>query len=256
MRTSKNSKTSFSLWEKIGVRVSKPNCYSPHLSPLPGGEGVFRGYLIIFVLSLSFLPFQPANAVKDSGSAKAIKKLQMMLQDASAERDRLSAENAKITAELEQLKKEIDKEKKAATALVDKHAKDLAAQKNIADEVHGRLDKTTAKLHEVIDKYNALNQSKNELATEHGSLQNTQKFTASELKACESKNAKMFEGAKQVVVAYQRCQGKGIVDTFIDSEPFTQIDSVGLETIIQDYEDKLVKQKFHPTENVKTEVTE
>jgi hypothetical protein len=110
------------------------------------------------------------------------------------------------------------------------------------------LDNTTAKLREVIDKYNSLNQSKNELTAEHSSLQNTQKFTASELKACETKNIKMFEGAKQVLLGYQRCQTKSLVDTLIDLEPVTQIDDVKLETIIQDFEDKLVKQKFQDCE--------
>ncbi|NOS73102.1 MAG: hypothetical protein HOP36_00895, partial [Methyloglobulus sp.] len=60
-----------------------------------------------------------------------------------------------------------------------------------------------------------------------------------------------FEGAKQVITGYQRYQNKGIVDTLIDSEPVTQIDSVELETIIQEYEDKLIKQKFQGAESPK-----
>jgi chromosome segregation ATPase len=203
---------------------------------------------MFMLLVLAFSPIQIAYAAKESGSAKAIKKLQMMVKDATAERDRLTAENGKITAELVQLKKQSEQEKKTATTLADKHSKELTAQKSIADEIHNRLDNTTAKLREVIDKYNALNQSKNELATEHSSLQNNQHFTASELKACEAKNIKLYEASKEVIASYQGCQDKGIVGTLMDSEPVLQINSVEYETIAQDYEDKLNKQKFKASE--------
>ena len=207
---------------------------------------------IVFLAVIGIGSIQPTYAAdKESGSAKAIKKLQMMVRDANAERDRLTTENAKIAAELEQLKKQTEQEKKTTAALADKHTNELASQKSIAVEIHNQLDNTTVRLREVIEKYNALNQSKTELAAQHGNLQNTQQFTASELKKCESKNTKMFEGAKQVITGYQRCQNKGIVDTLIDSEPVTQIDSVELETIIQEFEDKLIKQKFQGTENTK-----
>lgn len=201
--------------------------------------------LVIFVLINGMLLSGAAIAAKESsGSAKAIKKLQMMVNDVSAERDRLKTENATVAAELEQLKKQLEQEKSATVALGDKLNSEIAAQKSNADEIRTRLDNTTAKLHEVIDKYNALNKSKNELTLEHSNLQNTQQFTASELKACESKNLKMYEGAKEIIGGYQSCQNKGIVDTLLDSEPVLQIKNVEFETIIQEYEDKLNKQKF------------
>jgi hypothetical protein len=46
MGISKNSKSSFSLWEKVGMRVLKSIIYNPHPSPLPEEEGVFRDPLI------------------------------------------------------------------------------------------------------------------------------------------------------------------------------------------------------------------
>lgn len=174
-----------------------------------------------------------------------------MVQEATTERDSVKAEIAKISADLELAKKDLEKEKQAKADLEKKELKlngEIAAQKNNVEEVRDRLDKTTAKLHEVIDKYNALNQSKNELAAAHATLQNTQQFTASELKTCEGKNIKMFEGAKQVIDGYQRCQNKGMLDNLIDSEPATQINNVGFEKIVQDYQDKLIKQKYHPSQ--------
>ncbi|MDA1343533.1 MAG: type III pantothenate kinase [Proteobacteria bacterium] len=42
MGISKNSKSSFSLREKVDMRGLKSSIYNPHPSPLPEGEGIFR----------------------------------------------------------------------------------------------------------------------------------------------------------------------------------------------------------------------
>ncbi len=210
--------------------------------------------IVLLTLAISAFLWQPVNAAKENGSAKTIKKLQMMVQEATADRDRLSNENAKIAADLAQAKKDLEQEKKAKTEFESKEKKlnsDILAQKGATDAVRLRLDETMGKLHEVIEKYNTLNQSKNELAVEYGSLKNTQQFTSAELKACEAKNIKMYEGAKAIVIGYDKCQDKSIVDTLMDSEPFSQIKSVEFETVVQEYEDKLRKQKFQPSESPK-----
>jgi len=61
----------------------------------------------------------------------------------------------------------------------------------------------------------------------------------------------MFEGAKQVIAGYNSCQTKDIFDSIIDAEPFSQIKNVEFEAIIQEYEDKLHKQKYHENSNAK-----
>ncbi len=185
----------------------------------------------------------------NGGNAKIVNKLQTMVNEITAERDRLKTENAKIAAELETLKGEVTQGKEAAAALEQRLNTELSAQKAGSDEIRGRLDNTTEKLREVIEKYNALNKAKNELAAEHANLQNSRQLTVSELKLCESKNVKMYQGAKEIIDGYHGCQNKGIVDTLIESEPFLQIKNVEFETIIQEYEDKLNKQKYQGNAN-------
>jgi len=209
--------------------------------------------LFVFWLMIAIMPFGVVHAaVRDGGgNAKIVNKLQTMVKEISAERDLLKTGNDKLTAELEQLKKDLAKLKEENTAAASEEAKlsgELSAQKSSADQLRGRLDSTTAKLHEVIDKYNALNKSKNELNAEHAALQNTQKFTASELQQCESKNTKLYEGAKEVIEGYQSCRNRGIMDALIESEPVLQINNVEFETIVQEYEDKLSKQKYQGKE--------
>lgn len=202
--------------------------------------------LIICAASLDAVIAAPREG---GGNAKIVNKLQAMVNEITTERDRLKTENAKIAAELETLKGEVKQEKEAAVVLEERLSAELSSQKASSDEIRGRLDNTTDKLREVVDKYNALNKAKNELAVEHASLQNNQQFTAAELKMCESKNIKMYEGAKEVIGGYHHCQNKGIVDTLIESEPFLRIKNVEFETIIQEYEDKLNKQKYQGNAN-------
>ena len=203
--------------------------------------------LLLAASAMLLLAGHTAQAAKDGGSAKTIKKLQIMVQDANAEKKRLTTENAKLLAELDKLKKQADQDGKAKTALEAKEKKlngDITAYKKLNDDYRGRLDAATARIHEIIDKYNALNQSKDELAAELNKLKNTQQFTSAELQRCENNNVKMYEGAKKVIDGYQKCKNKGIVDTLLDAEPFTQINSVEFETLAQEYEDKLRKQRY------------
>jgi chromosome segregation ATPase len=198
--------------------------------------------LLVSATSLSAAPRDAAG-----GSAKMVGKLQAMVKEATTERDLLKTENAKVSAELETLKgqlKQNEQDKELAKAAEAKLSADLASQKTASDEVHKRLDNTTAKLREVIEKYNALNKAKTDLEASYAALQNNQQATSSELKSCEAKNLKMFEGAKAVMDGYQSCQQRGVMDTLIGSEPFSQVKNVEFETAMQEYEDKLRKQKY------------
>mgnify|MGYP006294006417 CR=1 FL=1 len=159
---------------------------------------------------------------------------------------------AKMLTELDAAKAEAAKQKEAATALEQSLNNALTAQKASTDEAHKRLDATMAKLHEVIDKYNALNKAKNELATEHAGLQNTQQVTKNELNACETKNVNMYQGAQQVMKSLDACQNRGVIDTLTGSEPFTQIGNVEFELLMQEYENKLKKQKYQRDANATT----
>ncbi|MGZ8152889.1 MAG: hypothetical protein ACXW0Q_09110 [Methylovulum sp.] len=200
------------------------------------------------MIGLTFTGSLHAATRDAGGNAKIVNKLQAMVKEITTERDRLKTENEKTVAELEKLKSELEEKKSAAASAAaekDQLSSELSAQKSSADETRNRLDNTTAKLHEVIDKYNALNKAKNELGLEHSNLQNSQQQTASELKACESKNAKMYQATKEVINGYKSCQNRGVIDTFLESEPVLQINTVEFETLIQDFEDKLSKQQYH-----------
>jgi len=192
--------------------------------------------LAVFVLLIgSLLSATLQAASRDAnGNNKVVSKLQSMVKDITVERDRLKTEKDKLAAEIEQLKQE-------KSAAEDRLSGELATQKNSNAEVRNTLDQTHSKLLEVVEKYNALNQAKNELSATHANLQNTQKQTETELQSCEGKNIKIFEAAKEVLNSYEN---KGVMDSLLKSEPVLQFKSVEMESIIQEYEDKLIKQKY------------
>jgi septum formation topological specificity factor MinE len=195
--------------------------------------------LLMFALLIGGLPLATLQAApRDaSGNNKMVGKLQAMVKEMTVERDQLKTEKDKLVSDMEQLKKE----KAAAASAEDRLNGELEAQKSSNNEVRNKLEQTHAKLLEVIAKYNALNQSKSELSATHANLQNTQKQTEAELQSCEGKNIKMFEAAKEILSRYEK---KGVFDALLKSEPILQFKSVEIESIVQEYEDKLTKQKY------------
>ena len=123
---------------------------------------------------------------------------------------------------------------------------ELAAQKTNNEAITGRLDKTNARLLEVIEKYKALNQEKNELTVKHASLDDcaTARLRLNS-KAAKVKILKMYEATKSLLKNYE---DKGVWETLLHKEPFLQIKTVEMETIAQEYEDKLRKEKYQHKE--------
>ena len=203
--------------------------------------------LIGSLLSTTTVQAAPRAAAAD-GNNKVVVKLQTMVKDITVERDQLKTEKDKLASDIEQLKKE-----KAATASAeDRLSSELAAQKSSNTAVRDTLEQTHAKLLEVIEKYNALNQAKNQLSATHVNLENSHKQTETELQSCEGKNIKMFEAAKEVLNSYEN---KGVMDTLLKSEPILQFKSVEMESLIQEYEGKLIKQKYQHKELSATNAT-
>jgi chromosome segregation ATPase len=190
--------------------------------------------LVVGCLSATNLQAAPRDP---NASNKIVTKLQSMVKDITVERDLLKTEKDKLASEIDQVKQE----KTAAAAAEDRLSSELEAQKSSNAAVRSTLEQTHAKLLEVIEKYNALNQAKNELSATHANLQNTQKLTEGELQSCEGKNIKMFEASREVLNNYE---SKGVLDTLLQAEPILGFKSVEMENIVQEYQGKLTKLKY------------
>ncbi len=202
---------------------------------------VFPALLVGGLLSATV---QAAPRAADPNS-KVVVKLQTIVKDMTSERDLLKTEKEKLAAEVEQVKKDKTAADAAASSVEERLSGELAAQKSTAEEVRTKLDQTHAKLLEVIEKYNVLNKAKTELNTLHANLENTQKQTETNLQSCEAKNLKLFEAGKEVLNTYEH---KDVMDSLLKAEPLLQFKSVEMESIVQEYEDKLLKQKYQHKE--------
>ena len=199
---------------------------------------------VFFAGSLVSVNAQAAPREADANN-KVVVKLQTIVRDMTAERDLLKTEKEKLSAEIDQVKKDKSAAVLAATSVEERLNGELSAQKSSGDEVRNKLEQTHAKLLEVIDKYNALNKAKNELGVLHVNLENTQKQTDTNLQSCEAKNIKLYEAGKEVLNTYEN---KGVMDALLKAEPVLQFKSVEMEAIVQEYEDKLIKQKYQHKE--------
>jgi len=173
-------------------------------------------------------------------------KLQAMVNSLTAERDAAVAEKDKLASEIEKLKKD----KSAAASAEARLSGELAAQKSSAAEVKTRLEQTHTKLLEVIEKYKVLNQEKADLARTHDELQTVQHTTEAELLGCEGKNLKLFEAAKKMLEGYDN---QGVMEALFKSEPVLGFKSVEMESLAQEYEDKLRKQTYRRGEVAKSQ---
>jgi len=88
----------------------------------------------------------------------------------------------------------------------------------------------------VIEKYKVLNQNKGAVENELAELKNKQQVTEQKLASCTEHNVKLYESGKELL---ERYQNKGTISSLLQDEPALQFNSVEMESIIQEYEDKL-----------------
>ncbi len=176
---------------------------------------------------------------RDEGNARIVNRLQGMVRSITAERDVLKAENEKLAAEIEILKREKD----TVVSAQERLSSELDVQKTAAEAVRSRLDTVHAKLQEIVGKFNTLNQAKHRLDQAHTELQSLQAFTRAELLVCEDKNIKMYQATREILDTYQD-RNQSFWSRLIEVEPILRFNSVEVENIIQEYEDKLISQKY------------
>ena len=150
----------------------------------------YKPFVVFIFLMGGLLPNLSLAAPRAAdGNSKALAKLQAMVKEANVERDLLKTEASKMTAEIEQLKKDIA----SKSSNEERVSGELAAQKSSNAQVASTLQQTHAKLLEIIEKHNAINQSKNELSALHNDLKMSHTLKETELQNCESKNIKLYE---------------------------------------------------------------
>lgn len=176
----------------------------------------------------------PREAAKNDG---AMLKLQAMVKSLTAERDAAKTELEKLTSELAELKED----KSSALAAVDSLNSELAAQKASNGALRDRLDKTQTSLHETSEKHKEVSQAKAVLSNEFEALNAKQQATEQQLAICGEHNVKLSQAAHELL---ERYQDKGTLSSLMQDEPILQFQSVEMENLIQEYQDKVNDGKY------------
>ncbi|WP_445366299.1 hypothetical protein ACH5Y9_12545 [Methylomonas sp. BW4-1] len=200
----------------------------------------FPRVAIVFVLissAWSASQAAPREAAKNDG---AVLKLQAMVKSLTAERDAAKAESAKLAEELQELER-LKKAHSAAVAAKEQISSELSVQRNANGEVRERLEKSNARLSDVMEKHKEVSQAKADLQAQLDAINAKQQATEQQLGVCDTHNVKLYEAAKELLARYEN---KGALASVLQNEALLQFNSVEMETIVQEYEDKLNAGKY------------
>ncbi|NOV28805.1 hypothetical protein [Methylomonas sp. ZR1] len=200
----------------------------------------FPKVAVLFVLissAWSASQAAPREAAKNDG---AVLKLQAMVKSLTAERDAAKAESAKLAEELQELER-LKKAHSAAVAAKEQISSELSVQRNANGEVRERLQKSNARLSDVMEKHKEVSQAKADLQAQLTALTTKQQATEQQLGVCDNHNVKLYEAAKELLARYE---DKGALASMLQNEALLQFNSVEMETIVQEYEDKLNAGKY------------
>ena len=165
-----------------------------------------------------------------------------------------NAENDK--AVLQAAQQESDEKVKALTDKLDAMAKKLTADKDAADKaiaaIQAKLDdrdKTLAATREELAKWKDDDKRHFDLATTKEAQRAKLEEQVNQLNHRVAdqlvKNEGMFRVANEILSRYEKF---GLGDALSSREPFTGITRVKLQSLFEEYQDKLVDQKIKPPE--------
>lgn len=197
------------------------------------------------------------HAAEEADPAMAVlKRMREQLRTVMLQQQKTEAERAALqaaTVELEEKNKSLDTKFKAL-------AKESNAQKSAADKAIAELqvkvaeqEREQARLHESLANWKKGHQDVTETArkieAQRAELAARVILLDRKVADHQRKNNELFKIGSEVLSRYE---GFGLGTAIAAREPFTRNMRVKLETLVQDYGDKLVDNKIKPEEQPKT----
>lgn len=165
------------------------------------------------------------------------------LRDAQDQIARLQAKEAEDQRQIQTLTAQASEQKTQASS----GQKEGEQARRAAEAAEREMKQRVGEAQAIVDKWqSAYNQaaavakSRDEAAAHFQAL-NAQLTERTGL--CEMKNTHLFDLANEIL---DKFGSKGFVEGFSRMEPFTQLKRVQLETIVQDYQDKIHDEKLAP----------
>jgi chromosome segregation ATPase len=174
-----------------------------------------------------------AEARREGGDATA--KLQMMLQQANAEKSQLAAENAKLKAERDDLKKSSEESQKQLASETEKLARasrDLSGAQTNRASLQQSFDTLKARFEKLVEQYKKTVEVLREIENERNSLQTMVRDYDVRVTQCEKNNETLYAKNLELIDLYEH---KGFLAALKEHEPVTRIKQVEMENLMQDY---------------------
>ncbi len=188
--------------------------------------------LMITMVLLNAFYAQAGVRTPADGGGQMVARLQAMVRQASKERDAVKTENARLKADLAKL----TTEKNKLDQTNEKMTRRIAIQQSSHRKISVRQEQTYARLLEVVEKYKMLKQEKDQLMNEFEKLKGQFHSARQQVDDCAEHNTKLISAANELL---QRYQNKGTFSALMQSEGMLQFETVEMENIVQEYEDRI-----------------
>lgn len=165
----------------------------------------------------------PCGAFAEDATKNALAKAQYMMRQVSSEKAELEKELAKKKLEVEALTKELAKAKNESKAKFE-------STNNQQQEALTVLANDKQKIQE---KLKGESERNTKLAEENEKLTKKLEVHSSNFELCYNNNKKLYEVNKEILGKYEN---KGFWAALSQKEPFTSIERVKVENLVQDYQ--------------------
>jgi chromosome segregation ATPase len=185
--------------------------------------------------ALSLLLASGATAqVQRSGNDNA--RVMQQLQQLTAEKAAMQAENTKLKTDVDNLKAQLASAA-AALSASEQRAKKVAAgatakESAAAQELNDALTRNRSQMQELVTRYRETGETLKTVETERDKLRAETSTQQRDLKTCVDRNAGMYLLTDEIL---RKVEDRGVWSSLTDKEPFTRISRTRLENLIDDY---------------------
>lgn len=113
---------------------------------------------------------------------------------------------------------------------------DIQTLRSTQTTLQQQLEQEKIRLKESNDQNIQANLEIRRLLNEQGRLETTAQAREREIASCEEKNLKLYQYNVELMKRYQK---KGVIAALLQVEPFTQIQRVQMQAVLEEYSDKL-----------------
>lgn len=222
-----------------------------------------RAWQWIAILTLGMTTLVPGASGQNSDPKAArerevLRRLQVerqqlgsQVQSLEAEKSRLAGEAAKTEAERKALQEQLGKREKSEKRLRGELSSRIAKARNELEALEKRFAEVSTQLTDMTAANKTANETLKVRDAQIADLERRQTLQqdvlARQARLLQEANLRNAELAKITRQLLERYQGKGVMDALLHREPFTQIERVRMQNMLQEYEDKIGEQTLAPS---------